>query len=120
MGSGKNYDWTSLAEMLGWEFVDLDEEIERQEGTSIREIFSERGEPEFREIEHSAAAERVWLRARAARCLRWVAARLRSRTMMQLLKRAGVRTVFLEVPLEEMLRRCCATRRAESHAATGG
>ena len=78
MGSGKSTVGRELAELMGWEFVDLDEEIERQEGTSIREIFAERGEAEFREIEHRALMEACWLPAERARCLRWVAARMRS------------------------------------------
>ena len=30
MGSGKTATGSALAELLGWEFVDLDEEIERR------------------------------------------------------------------------------------------
>ena len=44
MGSGKTTTGRALAEMLGWEFVDLDEEIEGHERTSIRELFQRRGE----------------------------------------------------------------------------
>src|SRR5271169_1328400 len=52
MGSGKTSTGRALAELLGWEFIDLDEEIERREHVSIRELFRERGEAAFREIEH--------------------------------------------------------------------
>jgi shikimate kinase len=51
MGSGKSTVGRALADQLGWRFIDLDEEIERIEGMSITEIFDQRGEPEFREIE---------------------------------------------------------------------
>ena len=39
MGSGKTSTGAALAEMLGWEFVDLDLEIERQEQIPIRQLF---------------------------------------------------------------------------------
>src|SRR5664279_4249184 len=54
MGSGKTSTGRALAEMLRWEFIDLDEWIEREQQTSIREIFERFGEMEFRKIEQSA------------------------------------------------------------------
>ena len=54
MGSGKSTVGRALADELGWPFVDLDEEIERQQGRTITEIFDSRGEQEFREVETEA------------------------------------------------------------------
>jgi shikimate kinase len=54
MGSGKSTVGRALADELGWNFVDLDEEIERLEGVTIASIFDQRGEPEFRRIESDA------------------------------------------------------------------
>jgi shikimate kinase len=51
MGSGKSTVGRLLADQLGWDFVDLDAEIERAQVTTIARIFEERGEPEFRRIE---------------------------------------------------------------------
>ena len=51
MGSGKSTIGQILADRLGWEYVDLDAEIEGAEKESIANIFSARGEPEFRRIE---------------------------------------------------------------------
>ena len=51
MGSGKSTVGRMLADRLGWNFVDLDAEIEAKEHTTIANIFETRGEPEFRHIE---------------------------------------------------------------------
>ncbi|HLH40791.1 MAG TPA: shikimate kinase [Bryobacteraceae bacterium] len=59
MGCGKSTVGRILAGELGWKFVDLDEEIERREKTSIAELFDQRGEAAFREIESDALRERV-------------------------------------------------------------
>ena len=59
MGSGKSIIGRLLADELGWNFSDLDEEIEQQEHTTIAEIFDTRGEAAFREIESAALRQRV-------------------------------------------------------------
>ena len=48
MGAGKSSVGRRLAAALNLPFRDADEEIERAAGRSISEIFSERGEAEFR------------------------------------------------------------------------
>ncbi|WP_248926505.1 shikimate kinase [Paenibacillus hamazuiensis] len=50
-GTGKSTVGQALAAALGWEWVDTDQEIEREQGMPISQIFAERGEPEFRAIE---------------------------------------------------------------------
>ena len=54
MGSGKSTAGRLLAEQLGWDFIDLDEQIERLAGCSISTVFEEQGEAAFREMEHRA------------------------------------------------------------------
>jgi shikimate kinase len=51
MGSGKSTASKKLAAALGWQFVDLDREIELKAGKSIREIFTSSGEEYFRALE---------------------------------------------------------------------
>ena len=56
MGSGKSTVGLILADRLGWEFVDVDREIEATQGTTIGDIFDSRGEAEFRRIEAETLA----------------------------------------------------------------
>jgi len=51
MGSGKTTAGEKLARILSYSYLDLDEFIENQEQTSIRNIFEEKGEAYFREQE---------------------------------------------------------------------
>jgi len=48
MGAGKTTVGRRLANRLGRQFLDSDEEIEKAAHMSIPEIFAQRGEPEFR------------------------------------------------------------------------
>ncbi len=49
--SGKSTVGKMLASLMGRKFVDLDEKIEQREGVSIPEIFKQKGEAYFRQIE---------------------------------------------------------------------
>lgn len=51
MGSGKSTAGEKLASIIGWQFIDLDTQIELKAGQSIDNIFSSSGEDHFREIE---------------------------------------------------------------------
>jgi shikimate kinase len=51
MASGKTTVGRALADEIGWPFVDIDSEIEIREGKVISQIFVERGEDAFRELE---------------------------------------------------------------------
>ena len=58
MGCGKTSVGRVLSNRLGLPFVDLDEEIVREAGVSIKEIFANDGEPSFRLLE-SRVLDRV-------------------------------------------------------------
>jgi shikimate kinase len=51
MGTGKSAVGKILAGRLGWTFLDTDEMIEKQTGTTISQIFAKAGEPSFRDME---------------------------------------------------------------------
>ena len=51
MGSGKSTIGKTLANKRNIPFIDLDQYIEKQENTSIKQIFEQKGELSFRKIE---------------------------------------------------------------------
>ena len=57
MGVGKTTSGALLAEALGYEFIDMDDEIERRTGKTIPEIFMDDGETRFRELERDLVRE---------------------------------------------------------------
>jgi shikimate kinase len=54
MGAGKSATAKAISRILGVPWVDLDAEIEREEGLSVADIFAQRGERAFRNAEHRA------------------------------------------------------------------
>lgn len=114
MGSGKSTIGRLLAAQLAWHFTDLDEEIENESGLSISQIFAQKGEAVFRDVEHECLA-RVLAMA-AARNMRLVlalgggtftqprnAVLLRESTAA---KGAGAAVIWLDCPSDELLQRC--------------
>jgi shikimate kinase len=57
MAVGKTAVGRRLARRLGYEFIDTDQLVERAAGMSIREVFSELGESEFRACERRVISE---------------------------------------------------------------
>ena len=55
MGAGKSTVGPILARALEWDFVDLDDEVARREGSDPGEIIRRRGIERFRELESRAA-----------------------------------------------------------------
>lgn len=56
-GSGKTTIGKKLSEKLRLPFVDLDAEIEKREGKTVQEIFGEKKESHFRELESNVLSE---------------------------------------------------------------
>jgi shikimate kinase len=108
MGSGKSTVGRLLAAQTGCRFVDLDERIEEAAGISIREFFERHGEPPFRALEQETL-ERVLGEISGGGGSAVVA--LGGGTFAQsqnqeLLRGAGAAVVWLDCPLEELIRRC--------------
>lgn len=57
MASGKSTVGKALAARLGWDFFDVDREVERRTGVTVAEIFEKEGEVGFRRRETEMMAE---------------------------------------------------------------
>jgi shikimate kinase len=100
-GAGKSTVGMALATRLVRTFLDFDLEIERREGMPITQIFGERGEPGFRELERKLTEElREFGNMIMAPGGGWVA----DPTVVGLL-RPPARMVYLRVKPETALRR---------------
>ena len=57
MAAGKSTIGPILANTLGWNFFDLDKEVEKKEGMKIVELFEKKGEEYFRNVETNILRE---------------------------------------------------------------
>ncbi|HEY6254113.1 MAG TPA: shikimate kinase, partial [Candidatus Angelobacter sp.] len=107
MGAGKTSVGKVLARRLGWKFHDLDDLIESREQRSIAAIFNDVGESGFRRIETDvlmALLEQSRMDSSSIVALGGGA--FVQPENREALERAGVITVLLSAPLEELQRRC--------------
>jgi shikimate kinase len=108
MGAGKSSVGRALGQQLNWDFEDLDDRIERREGRTVAEIFRTSGEPAFRRAERMALRQ-VLEELRGGGAARIVAlggGAFVQKENARRLAAAGVPTVFLDAPVEELWRRC--------------
>lgn len=108
MGCGKSTVARLLAKQIGWIYCDLDKRIIARAGMSIPEIFSQLGEPAFRQIEHE---ELELILGEVAATSKPTIVSLGGGTTAQpanteLLQRAGCLTIWLDCPVEELMQRC--------------
>lgn len=57
MGCGKTTFGKKISLKLGYEFIDTDKYIEKNQGMSVQDIFSSKGEDYFRELENQAVID---------------------------------------------------------------
>jgi shikimate kinase len=104
MGAGKSTVGAELARRLGWQFRDLDDLIAQREKLSVEEIFVERGEGAFREMENAALSSLG--ESSAPMVLALGGGAFAQASNRGELKRMNARTIFLSAPLAELWRRC--------------
>ncbi len=105
MGAGKSTVGRELASLLQWEFVDLDDRIEQRAGKTIPKIFTLRGEPYFRQLEHDVL--QTIMNARFANSIIALGGgTIAHPPNIPLLASSQSPLVFLDAPFEELLARC--------------
>lgn len=107
MGSGKSTVGPLIAARLGWTFIDVDNIIEAEAGTTIAQIFATRGEPAFRDLEHATIA-RLAQEQNLVLALGGGAIE-RDETRTLLLDSPETLLIHLEVELKTTLARCSGT-----------
>ena len=105
MGSGKSTVGTALADRLDMPFLDLDRAIEQRTQMTIPDIFSTRGEPAFRALEHDELAGLAQAPPHVVACGGGVVVDDRSRALLKALGRV----VYLQVTADEALARIGST-----------
>jgi shikimate kinase len=105
MAAGKSTVGRSLADELGWCFVDVDSDIEAEERNTIAQIFRERGEAYFRERESEMIRRRVALIEAGDPCVMALGGgAFVQRKNWELIANNGL-TVWLDCELETIRRR---------------
>ena len=100
-GSGKSSVGPALASRLDVPFVELDAEVERAAGASVRDIFEREGEARFRALEAQALVEASRHDPSVVSCGGGVVLEPANRVTL----RATGEVVFLAVPLDVLIER---------------
>jgi shikimate kinase len=101
MGSGKSILGKKISQSIQLPFIDLDNEIEKQEGLKVSEIFSTRGEEYFRTLEaaalrkHSKTNEFVMATGGGVPCFH---------DNMNFITQTGT-SIFLNTPIKDIIKR---------------
>jgi shikimate kinase len=106
MGAGKTTVGRALSRRLSLPFEDLDDRIQLREGKTIEQIFRESGEAEFRKVETAALRELLDEISSSSRVVALGGGAFVQTVNAALIARAKALSVFLDAPVEELLRRC--------------
>jgi shikimate kinase len=104
MGAGKSTVGRLLSGRLGWQFVDIDAEVERHAGLTIAEIFETMGEGHFRRKESAAIARALGQRDTVIALGGGAPEILTNRLLLEQTKDTAV--IFLDAPFEVLFDRC--------------
>jgi shikimate kinase len=106
MGAGKTSVGRALGRRLDWPFEDLDDRIEVRERLSVPRIFEVYGEPGFRERETAALQEVCSELPGSPKVVALGGGAFVQPENAMLIQSLKLATVFLDAPVDELLRRC--------------
>jgi shikimate kinase len=101
-GSGKTTLGKRLAKEMLLPFVDLDKEIERREGKSVQQLFTENGEDYFRQVESKELIE--WSASAKSFVMATGGGTPCFYEGIKVINQSGL-SIFLDVPLTTLLSR---------------
>jgi shikimate kinase len=101
MGSGKSTIGPILANTIGFDFADIDREIERRAGKRISEIFAIDGEETFRTIEYTALED---LSGKENQIVSLGGGTIANEQNFALIRRTGL-IVYIQLSAEEIYQR---------------
>ena len=104
MGAGKTSVGRALGRLLDWPFEDLDDRIQHREGKTIAQIFQERGETAFREMERHVLSSTL-ANNRSPLVLALGGGAFVDAQNQTRLRSANVPAVFLDAPVAELFER---------------
>lgn len=104
MASGKSNVGIKLANKLSYNFIDLDDYIEKKEGLTVKELFKSKGELYFRKAEKRYLLELIEKREKSIIALGG-GTPCYYNTMDALIKNEFVETIYLKVSLNELVKR---------------
>ncbi len=104
-GSGKTTIGRQLANELSLQFVDLDDEIQKEAAKSVQEIFSQDGEDAFRRLESSLLSR--WASSSKSFVMATGGGAPVFFDGIDIINKTGL-SVFLDVSIDEILRRLSA------------
>lgn len=105
-GSGKSTLGKAMAKMLNYTFIDLDDRIVQAEGMPIKDIFAQKGEAYFRELESKVLKDTVSedhivvATGGGTPCFF---------NNMEVMNQMGV-SIFLNIPLEKLIHRLSSNK----------
>ncbi len=105
MGAGKTTVGRALAARLGWRFEDLDGWIQAREGRSIEQIFQQKGEAVFRDLERLVMGEILTAAKSGPLVLALGGGAFCFEPIQEMLRNPETPAVFLDAPVDELFRR---------------
>jgi shikimate kinase len=111
MGAGKTTVGHELGRRVGCTFIDLDDVIVAKAGKSIAEIFATSGEPAFRALENQALRRVLSEVPERPTVIALGGGAFVQRDNIEVIRRSGIPTIFLDAGIDTLLMRCRAERK---------